>query len=79
ADQAAAPATGADNQGMLIVGHQTALDFISMIAQNSGDAGHLVNAVNSQISLTAAGGMDSPDGQTYLNNLAELQGVVTAG
>ncbi|MBQ0862718.1 hypothetical protein [Streptomyces sp. RK75] len=79
ADQAATPATGSDNQGMLIVGHQTALDFISMIAQNHGDAGHLVNAVNSQISLTAAGGMDSPDAQTYLNNLAELQGVVTAG
>lgn len=77
--QAAAPATGADNAGMLIVGHETALNFISMIAQNSGDAGHLVNSVNAQISLTAATGMESPEVQTYLNNLAELQGVVTAG
>ncbi|MGP3973620.1 hypothetical protein ACTWQF_06170 [Streptomyces sp. 8N114] len=78
-DQAAAPATGADNAGMLIVGHETALNFISVIAQNSGDAGHLVNSVNAQISLTAAHGMDSPEATTYLNNLAELQGVVTAG
>ncbi|MFI8853147.1 hypothetical protein [Streptomyces sp. 891-h] len=78
-DQAAAPATGTDSNGMLIVGHQTALNFISMIAQNSGDAGHLVNSVNAQISLTSAKGMDSPDATTYLTNLAELQGVVTAG
>ncbi|MFI7241848.1 hypothetical protein [Streptomyces qinglanensis] len=78
-NQAATPATGANSNGMLIVGHQTALDFISMISQNHGDAGHLVNSVNAQISLTAAQGMGSPEATTYLNNLAELRGVVTAG
>ncbi|UNS99898.1 hypothetical protein MMF93_28155 [Streptomyces tubbatahanensis] len=76
-DQPAAAATGTDNAGRLIVGHQTASNFLSMIMQNKDDAGNVVNAVNAQISLTAARGMDSPEAQTYLENLAELQGGVT--
>ncbi|MGX9229488.1 hypothetical protein ACWV95_31275 [Streptomyces albus] len=77
-DQAAAAATGKDNAGRLIVGHQTALNFLSMIMQNKDDAGNVVNAVNAQVSLTAARGMDSPEAGTYMENLAELQGEVTA-
>jgi hypothetical protein len=63
---------------MILVGRKTTEDFLSQIMQNRDDAGNVVNAVNAQMSLTAARGMDSPDAQTYLQNLAELRGEVSA-
>lgn len=58
----------------LIVGRQTTDDFLSQIMKNKDDAGFVVNAVNSQITLTTAQGLDRPGAQTYLDDLAELRG-----
>ncbi|MGP3974156.1 hypothetical protein ACTWQF_08925 [Streptomyces sp. 8N114] len=79
-NQPAAPATGGEeNVGTLIVGQPTSLNFLGLIMKNNKDeSGNVVNAVNSQISVAAALGLDRPEAQTYLKNLAELQGVVTA-
>lgn len=60
----------------LIVGRQTTVDFLSQIMKNKDDAGFAVNSVNSQITLTAAQGVDRPGAQTYLHDLAELRGEI---
>lgn len=77
-DQRAKPAGDSTDPYMLLVGRQTTEDFLSEIMRNKADAGNIVNAVNAQMSLTAARGMNTSDAQTYLQNLAELRGEVSA-
>lgn len=61
----------------LIVGRQTTDDFLSQIMKSKDDAGFVVNAVNSQITLTTAQGLDRPGAVTYLNDLAEVRGEIS--
>ncbi|MEU6070396.1 hypothetical protein ABZ864_39650 [Streptomyces sp. NPDC047082] len=79
-----ANSTGISNQaadakdGRIVMDRQHAEDFLSEIMQNHDEAGNVVQAINAQISLTAQQGLNNADADTYLKNLAELRGEVSA-
>ncbi|MFJ3235147.1 hypothetical protein [Streptomyces sp. NPDC086787] len=79
-----ANSTGLSNQaadakdGRIVMDRQHAEDFLSEIMQNHDEAGNVVQAINAQISLTAQQGLNDSDADTYLKNLAELRGEVSA-
>lgn len=67
----------ASQDGRIVLDHQHAEDFLSMIMLNHDEAGNVVQAINAQISLTSQRGLGDADAQTYLKNLAELRGEVS--
>ncbi|KIZ15424.1 hypothetical protein [Streptomyces natalensis] len=63
--------------GTVIVDKETAKAFLSEIMKNHDEAGNVIQAINAQIGLTSQHGIDGGAG-TYLKNLAELRGEVSA-
>ncbi|MEU3501368.1 hypothetical protein ABZ726_11525 [Streptomyces hundungensis] len=66
-----------NGDGTLTIGRAPAKAFLSGIMKNEDQAGHVIQAVNAQISLTAQRGIVG-DGGTDLKNAAELRGEVSA-
>ncbi|MFJ4737441.1 hypothetical protein ACIP6V_35365, partial [Streptomyces sp. NPDC088770] len=67
----------ANDDGTITVGRAPAKAFLSEIMKNRDEAGNVVQAINAQISLTSQHGISGDEG-TYLKNLAELRGEVSA-
>ncbi|MEU7383863.1 hypothetical protein AB0A91_28480 [Streptomyces sp. NPDC042207] len=66
-----------NDDGTITVGRAPAKAFLSEIMKNRDEAGNVVQAINAQISLTSQHGISGDEG-TYLKNLAELRGEVSA-
>ncbi|MGW3498869.1 hypothetical protein [Streptomyces sp. NPDC001020] len=66
-----------NDDGTITVGRAPAKAFLSEIMKNRDEAGNVIQAINAQISFTSQHGITGDEG-TYLKNLAELRGEVSA-
>jgi hypothetical protein len=66
-----------NDDGTITVGRAPAKAFLSEIMKNHDEAGNVIQAINAQISFTSQHGVTGDEG-TYLQNLAELRGEVSA-
>ncbi|MFE9447025.1 hypothetical protein [Streptomyces sp. NPDC006739] len=66
-----------DGTWMIHVSRDTMKNYFAEIMQNPNEGNNVVNAVNAQVALTTARGIDSEQAKAYLANLAELRGEVS--
>lgn len=66
-----------DGTWMIHVSRDTMKNYLAEIMQNPNAGDHVVNAVNAQVALTAARGVNSDQAKAYLSDLAELRGEVS--
>ncbi|KUN08759.1 hypothetical protein AQI95_07040 [Streptomyces yokosukanensis] len=66
-----------DGTWMIHVGRDTMKSYFAEIMQNPTEGNNVVNAVNAQVALTTARGIDTEQAKAYLANLAELRGEVS--
>ncbi|MGW7008896.1 hypothetical protein ACWGCW_40550 [Streptomyces sp. NPDC054933] len=76
--QIASPPRPGDDPPIVIVGRSTTEAFLSEIMQNKDDAGKVVKSLNDQIAWTASQDLSSQGARTYMQDLAELRGEVSA-